>query len=496
MRFTATIIIWLMVSTALQLQAQIVAQPEAPVLYSVSIDPETGFIILRWIPPGKGPVIDYYKVEEIRENGASTVLMTRIYDTMAVLTYDLPLFQSVGLLIVGAQDDGGDGYDGDWSNIDSTIFLKTTYDTCQSMISLAWNDYNSWRGSIAQYNIYRYMSPGMYELISTIPGGTNTLELRNLLPNVTYDLFVEAVNNDGRTSTSNRRVVETRMPDMPVAVNADYATISPGNSIQLSFSVQGPTGMTNYDLLRSSTFDGNYSKIGTINTADAQFGYTDDVRFTSNVQYYKIQIINDCGVAAIESNRANNIILKGSFINMLSSLEWNEYRDWSGGVEAYRVTRTIGRTNPDTVIVYTGGNTFLSDDVGSLINYTDPAEGLICYSVEATENMNSLGIKGHSISNKVCFSVTPEIRMPNAFIPNDQEQLNQEFAPVFSFLPEHYEMTIYNRLGLKIWEGTGPWDGRANGNYVPEGVYLYYLKVFSYTSEITELNGKVTVLYR
>lgn len=496
MRFTATIVIWLIVSTALQLHAQI-AQPEAPVLQWVSIDPETGFVIIKW-DPSPSPSVDYYQVYEyLADIQVGTPISGPVYDTQISLTYDLPHYQSVAFIVVGVDDlGGGKTTPGDWSTIDSTIYLQAGYDTCQSMISLAWNDYNSWRGSIAQYNIYRYMSPGMYELITAVAEGTNTLELRNLLPNETYDLFVEAVNNDGRTSTSNRSAVETRMPDIPVSINADYATISPGNSVQLSFTVMGSSGFTNYDVLRSSTFDGNYSRIGTVSTADGQFGYTDNVPFTSNVQYYKVQVINDCNVAAIESNRANNIILKGSFINMLSSLEWNEYRDWSGGVEAYRVTRTIGRTNPVTDTVYTGGNTFLSDDVSNLVNYADPAEGLICYSIEATENMNSLGIRGRSKSNKVCFSVTPEIRMPNAFIPNDQEQMNQEFAPVFSFLPEHYEMIIYNRMGLKIWEGTGPWDGRANGKYVPEGVYLYYLRVFSYTSEITELNGKVTVLYR
>ena len=86
--------------------------------------------------------------------------------------------------------------------------------------------------------------------------------------------------------------------------------------------------------------------------------------------------------------------------------------------------------------------------------------------------------------------------MPNAFIPNDAEPMNQVFEPVFSFMPEHYEMIIYNRLGTKIWEGSQAWNGRVNGKYVPEGVYLYYLRVFNYSTDIVELNGKVTVIYR
>jgi hypothetical protein len=86
--------------------------------------------------------------------------------------------------------------------------------------------------------------------------------------------------------------------------------------------------------------------------------------------------------------------------------------------------------------------------------------------------------------------------MPDAFIPNDGDPVNREFEPVFSFTPEHYEMVIFNRLGTKLWEGSGPWDGKAAGKPVPEGVYLYLLRVYNYSSEVKELNGKVVVVYR
>ena len=57
-------------------------------------------------------------------------------------------------------------------------------------------------------------------------------------------------------------------------------------------------------------------------------------------------------------------------------------------------------------------------------------------------------------------------------------------------------MIIYNRLGIKIWEGSEAWDGRVNGKYVPEGVYLYYSGFTIIPTDITELNGKVVVIYR
>jgi gliding motility-associated-like protein len=144
----------------------------------------------------------------------------------------------------------------------------------------------------------------------------------------------------------------------------------------------------------------------------------------------------------------------------------------------------------------TSGITAYDDNLNVLIDYENPNEGLVCYTVRARENTNIHGIQGISLSNQVCFSINPEVRIPNAFIPNDAEVVNQVFEPVFSFLPEHYEITIFNRLGTKVWEGSEPWDGKVNGKYVPEGVYLYYIRVFSFSAKITEYNGKVTVLYR
>jgi hypothetical protein len=206
--------------------------------------------------------------------------------------------------------------------------------------------------------------------------------------------------------------------------------------------------------------------------------------------------MNNCGITAVQSNSANNIILNGSISVLSAQLEWNEYRDWAGNVQQYRVIRTIGRLNQVTDTLGGGVNTFYNDDLNRMVNYLDPSEGLVCYSVVATENPNLYGVQGESQSNQICFSINPGVRIPNAFIPNDAEAENQVFEPVFSFLPEHYEMIIYNRMGSKIWEGTGPWNGRANGSYVPEGVYVYYIRVFDHSGEISEFNGRVTVLYR
>lgn len=344
----------------------------------------------------------------------------------------------------------------------------------------------------------RRLGPGIYVVLETYPEGSkiNTAVLTNLGINQQYDLFVEAVHTDGRRSTSNRIDVITQMSQQPDYINADYATIGTGNAIDVSFTIDGSSDLTKYNLMRSNSPGGPFVQIASFNTPDTHITYTDETSFTSAIYYFRLDVMNNCGQSAAESNLGNNIILKGSLTNGNVSLWWNEYLFWTGGVEQYQIIRTTGRVNPVTDLLSGGVSTNFNDDISTLSNYDDPASSLICYEVKATENTNIYGIQGISLSNQVCFTINPDIRMPNAFIPNDTEPVNQVFEPVFSFMPEHYDMIIYNRLGTKIWEGSKAWDGKVNGRVVPEGVYVYYLRVYNYSTNIIELNGKVTVVYR
>ncbi|MBN1145058.1 MAG: gliding motility-associated C-terminal domain-containing protein [Bacteroidales bacterium] len=480
--------------------------PEEPELYSVTVDVETGYDIIVWYRT-PSDFADYYKVVITYDNDGDPTTPTNssmetgdpvyVPDTVFTNPNSGSQLGSVGYSVVAVNDlGGGIIFKSNWHYPDSTVFLESEYDSCQGFISLSWNDYNNWRGSIARYNIYRRLGPGMYQMVATLGEGTNTYEIANVVANQDYDLFVEVEHQDGRRSTSNRTHIVTSMLQQTGPINADYATISPGNAIDLSFTIDGTTGMHTYYLMRSENTAGNFSQVTEINTSDALIRYTDDIPFTSGVYYYRLDVKNNCGTFSAGSNMANNIVLSGSRTGMQVALTWNEYTDWDGGVQQYRVIRKQGRILLLVDTVSIGITQTYTDDLSSLVDYENPQSSLVCYEVQAVENLNSFGIQGKSLSNRVCFSVFPNIRMPDAFIPNDPEPMNQSFEPVFSFLPERYRMIIYNRLGTKIWEGSDAWDGKVNGKFVPEGVYVYYLRVYNYSTDVTELNGKVTVLYR
>ncbi len=89
------------------------------------------------------------------------------------------------------------------------------------------------------------------------------------------------------------------------------------------------------------------------------------------------------------------------------------------------------------------------------------------------------------------------MEVPNAFTPG--RTTNYLFKPVFDFAPSKYQMIVYDRVGRKLFESGDPtqgWDGTFNGGeFVMEGVYVYYIQYTDFTTLSRTLSGNVTVIY-
>ena len=477
--------------------------PNKPDLYYVTVDPETGNDIIVWQPSQVPPAFNYYTVAI-----AAIINPTEPYVAQPIANVFPPNTSyvnvntasgqhSVGYTVWATRDLGGNNLIPSlFDDPDSTLFLQVEYDSCGTSFTLSWNDYNTWRGNIEEYNIYRRIGPNNYSLLGTIQEGINTYTRNLLQSGQQYDLFVEAVNSDNiRTSTSNIVSVNTGIMPVPAYINANYATIAPDNTVDLSFSMGSENRTYHYELQRSTSENGTFSTIYTFDTSDSTFTYNDPLSFQSGIYYYRLNAINNCNQESISSNLASTILLRGNQDNFHIALNWNQYVNWLGGVDHYMVRRYADNSMV-TDSFNAGQSTTYTDDISSLVDYNNPLSNEICYEIKAIENPNIYQMQGKSISNRICFSVNAGVRFPNAMIPNDPEPENQVFEPVFAFIPDHYIISIYNRLGLKIWEGNGPWDGKVNGAYVPEGVYLFYIRIYGQSNEVTEFNGKITVLYR
>lgn len=88
--------------------------------------------------------------------------------------------------------------------------------------------------------------------------------------------------------------------------------------------------------------------------------------------------------------------------------------------------------------------------------------------------------------------------VPNAFTP-DGDQYNNEFKPILAggYDPYNYELTIFNRWGEILFESLNAqigWPGTYGGKLVPEGSYVWQIRVKN-ENGITEMHrGHVSVL--
>jgi gliding motility-associated-like protein len=84
--------------------------------------------------------------------------------------------------------------------------------------------------------------------------------------------------------------------------------------------------------------------------------------------------------------------------------------------------------------------------------------------------------------------------IPNVFTPN-KDLYNELFFPVTTGIAS-WEIEVYNRWGQKIFTGNENinWDGTHNGVNVPEGIYMYQIKLITIDKKRIFLNGVVNVL--
>jgi hypothetical protein len=68
---------------------------------------------------------------------------------------------------------------------------------------------------------------------------------------------------------------------------------------------------------------------------------------------------------------------------------------------------------------------------------------------------------------------------------------------VLTFTPSDYRLVIRSRQGKTLFETNdfmASWDGSDNGNPVPEGVYLWFLKIKTPEGKSISRSGTVTVV--
>ena len=215
-----------------------------------------------------------------------------------------------------------------------------------------------------------------------------------------------------------------------------------------------------------------------------------------SVNFYRVSAINNCGLPAIYSNTASNMVLSAQRINDIVKLKWNKYRQWNGYINEYRLLVNTGNGMTERLILSPA-------DTALDINYSDYMYEVtgneICFLIEAVEASNPYGANGRSFSSSVCVSSIENISVPNTLIPNPVNPVNATFRPVMSFTPAEYRLIITDLRRKALFETTDymkVWDGKVNGEALPEGVYLWFLRVKTPSGRTISKTGTINIIFK
>jgi gliding motility-associated-like protein len=278
----------------------------------------------------------------------------------------------------------------------------------------------------------------------------------------------------------------------PQWINAAYATVTADKSILLSFNIDPNSEIKKFILERKTGAQGSFVQIYQFSSGSGSLLYNDANADVSKINYYRLSAVNNCNIPITISNISSNIILSLERNDDDIELSWNPYRDWRGTVDSYRIFAMTGQEMEER---YSSGpaDTVFHISYSSLMYEVTLKE--VCFMIRAVELSNPYNINSESNSQIVCTPVSEVITVPNMFTP-DNNGMNDLFRPVLSFTPSDYQLLITDSNRKTVFvtrDHNEAWDGSQNGNHLPEGIYLWFLKMKTPSGRIVEKSGSVTI---
>jgi gliding motility-associated-like protein len=484
-RFLSLLLLWAMLFFNVPAHAI-----DPPNLIRVTIDTTTQFVNLYW---SASPGAIYYEVQNIYTSGYNTWagVLVGTSTELHYAYYEPDVFtRSVGYYVVALKDKLTYS---NFSNIDSTIYLKPFFDSCSATIRLQWNDYNTWHGNILRHEVYQSIGSGPYQLYGAFLQGINQTTI-NVNADQNYRFYVVTTRDNGShdLSFSNKVLINTKMAIVPAKINADFGTVA-DNQPFVKFTIDTPSELTNYILLRSNLSTGPFDSIVSFHTSDKIIEFHDKVDASKQPYYYRLKALNFCKQdARVSDNTASTIFFQAKIEGTAVLLNWTSYQNWQAGVAAYQVQRALNGGDFEVIASLNDLN-YEDNSVTNMIGNNIGSE--ICYRIVATDGSGS---QFSSTSNVLCVDLPVNVRFDfNAFQPGSAN--NGTFGPKLDFIPKDFSFKIFNRWGSKIFETHDPlnprWDGHYSGSIVPEGVYRYDLEYKNENGKTILLFGDVTVVY-
>lgn len=359
--------------------------------------------------------------------------------------------------------------------------------TKNNVVELQWMNYRGW--AVDEFNVYK--DNNIIETIQVDKARNDSIfiYLDSSLDCETtlYDYRVEATGATGFIASSNTDEEAAVDKTRPASVYLKSTSVLPRNEgVRLEWQNSRDKDAKYYHLMRKAPGDDSFSLVKKSQKTGLDI---DSTNLDNPVEYcYRIAVEDECGNISELSNDGCIMVLTGGNLRRANSLKWNEYRQWKDSIVQYEVYRSTDSSNweylhtvDDRIRTY----------VDSSLNDTFMT---YCYRVKAVEKKG--GFNEASWSTILCVTQEPLIYIPTAFTPEFSQGINDHFGPQGAFIPDDYTMRIYNRWGERIFETSEgeKWDGTVlDGEYVPLGVYVYYIQLVTTNGEVYELKGNVKV---
>ena len=287
--------IWLclLVCLCIGLNAQAQTTPDRPILESVSVDPQTGFITISWSMPSPqlSPVnvdefvVYWYETQPSQTNHIIATIpnpATRSYtiDTTMVRILNMPDPRTTSVPFTVAAVNRTPYSISLRSYEDYNIQVSNKYDSCRAEIRLDWYPYRGWVQNtppykpLISYHVIRIPEGGgPEEVIKVLADQDTSYIVPRVNENEKYTFYIKAERSDGVTASSYKTTRETTMPISSTFVTSVATQYNSQGLAEISFILDPAAQTYGYEFFGSSRPDYSFVSLGTFNIHDkAYFG--------------------------------------------------------------------------------------------------------------------------------------------------------------------------------------------------------------------------------
>jgi len=478
-------------------QHTIIAQgelPDIPDIIRVTVDHSDGGHLIQW-EPSSDPDIANYRIY-IRNDLVFQLLVTAPPDTYEYKYLGAGI-RNPAFAVTALDSSGNESLFE--QNVHRAVGTSVQFDPCIPANVISWEPYEGWEGNISAYEIYGRSEGGTFDMLGFVSPSSLTFTDESISTGNNYLYFVTAVNINGTTSLSAIGAISSNYPAPPSFISLDYVTVIGPSQVEISISTDLSGEINDFRIMKRSNPGTPFIEVMTITDAtQSTLVVTDDIPTSAESFEYMVQSLYtppSCSEPIIlsQSNPGNNVLLNYEVTDQTISLNWTPYEAFESGLSGYTIQRSGVDGEFFDIQTVGSGTTSWQETIESVINGYQTGE--LRYKVVAHESMAG---SGESHSNIVSVHVVTNLQVPNAFTPGSND-MNFEFKPRFDFAPRDYLMIVLDRGGRKLFETSDPgegWDGRfRQGEFVTEGVYVYFIQYTDYTGLFRTYTGNVTVLY-